>query len=88
MDEQTYQVAGYMYGSFTGDDGKKIPYANLYCLQKMQGDQRSDFKFEGHKVFIFKCTSPEVLKDVKPQDYVQLFFNYKSRVSLISIVNK
>ena len=86
MDEQIYQVTGFMYGTFTGDDGKKVPYANLYCLQKMDGDQRTDFKFEGHKCFTFKCVSPEVLEGVKPHDNVQLFFNHKSRVALISVV--
>lgn len=86
MDEQIYQVTGYMHGSFTGDDGNKIPYANLYCLQKMEGDQRSDFKFEGHKCFTFKCASPEVLKDVKPHDNVGLYFNHKQRVNMIVVV--
>lgn len=86
MDNSVYQVTGYMHGTFTGDDGKKIAYANLFCLQKLEGDQRSDYKFDGYKAFTFKCASPEVLEGIQFQDHVELFFDRRGKVAMIKIV--
>ena len=87
MDEQVYQVTGYNHGTFADDQGRIVRYANLFCVSPFNGEQNENYHYSGLKAFTFKCVSPDVLKDVKEKDKVQLFFNQRQRVCLIQKVN-
>lgn len=88
MDEQVYQVTGYQYGNFKANDGSNVKYCNLFCISPITGEETVDFHFAGHKAYVFKCASSDVLKDVNVQDKVKLFFNQYQKVCLIQPVTK
>ena len=88
MDETIYQVVGYQYGSFTGDDGKKIAYTTLFVISPISGAENPDFHFQGHKAEKLRCMSSEVIANVQVRDMVRLYFDKRGRVSLIENVNE
>lgn len=89
MDEQkVYTVTGYQFGNFKTQEGTNARYANLFCISPIEGEESVDFHFAGHKAFVFKCASADVLKDVKVQDKVHIFFNQYQKVSFIQTVSK
>ena len=88
MDENVYQVVGFQNGTFQTQDGQLRDYCNLYCLAPFNGAESDHYHFKGLKAHVFKVQSAEVVKDLKPKDHVQLFFNQYQRVSMVQVVNE
>lgn len=86
MDEQVYQVIGTQDGFFQTQEGQLRAYCNLFCIAPFRGEQSDTNHFKGHKALKFKCSSADVIKDIKPKDHVALYFDQYQRVSMIKVV--
>ncbi len=86
MDEKVYQFSGYMYGSFQTDNGEKVPYCNIFVVSPIEGQENDEYHFGGHRAEKFKATGPDVFKDIKVGDKVELYFNSRNRVCLVAPV--
>lgn len=72
------KVLGYKIGDFDPQDGtgKKVHYTHLYvCFPKDE--------VTGLTVDIFKCLNDDVIKDIKPGDFVKAYFNENKKVQLL-----
>lgn len=70
------KVLGYKIGDFKTDRGEKVHFTHLYVCFPKEG-------VTGLSVDIFKCLSDDVLKDIKPGDYVTAYFNENKKVQLL-----
>ena len=87
MDEKVYQFCGYDYGHFTArDTGEVRNYCTIYCLSRLEPRQGS--YCGGFRAEKFKCSAPDVFKDIEPQDSVTLGFDRYGRVTRIERVEK
>jgi hypothetical protein len=70
------KVLGYKIGDFETDRGEKVHFTHLYICHPKEG-------VVGLAVDIYKCLSDDVLKDIKPGDYVTAYFNENKKVQLL-----
>lgn len=72
------KVLGFKIGDFETDRGEKVHFTHLYVCYPKEG-------VTGLAVDIFKCLSDDVLKDVKPGDFVTAYFNENKKVQLLMV---
>lgn len=83
---EAYIYVGHAYGQFENDKGEKQPYANMYVISPVSDYVSDDYQAFGYKAEKLKCVSPEVWNGLTPGEKVQLFFDAKKRVSLVTSV--
>lgn len=70
------KVLGYKIGDFETDRGEKVHFTHLHVCYPKEG-------VVGLAADIFKCLNDDVLKDIKPGDYVMAYFNENKKVQLL-----
>lgn len=83
MEQEVFTVVGYQHGSFESKTGDNVPYANLFVLQDMAGEQNDKYHFCGAKALKVPCVDSAVLSDVKLGNRVNLYFDSKKRVTFV-----
>ncbi len=80
-----YVFVGWAEGQFQTEDGRKMPYANMFVLSPVSTYESEDYKAYGMKADKKKCLSPEVWKDLEIGSRVRLFFDDKQRVVMAAL---
>ena len=89
MGEKEFQVStaysGYVYlgwaqGRFEPEQGRKMPYYNMFVLSPVSSFQSEDYKAYGLKAEKKKCLSEKVWEGLEPGDKVRLFFDDNGRI--------
>ena len=86
MNENVYTVTGWQFGRFKTREGDQRNYANIFVLEPFNGEMSSDRSYTGVKAAGYRVADKELLRDVKPHDKVELYFDRYKRVSKIMIV--
>ena len=86
MEEMIYVGNG--YGRFKLDDGNLQDYCNVFVLEDFVGEQNADYHYAGHKAVKYKCTSPDVFKDIPIGARVLCSFNRYGRISSMQFLDK
>lgn len=82
MEPTVYTFCGYKYGSFTAErTGETINYCNMFVISPIPGKENDNLHFGGYQAEKFKCVSPDVFKDLEPQQKVNLYFDQRGRVT-------
>ena len=82
---QGYVVVGWAEGQFKTEDGRMMPYANMFVLSPVSTYESADYKAFGMKAEKKKCLSPDVWKDLEIGSRVKLFFDDKRRVVMTAL---
>lgn len=85
MEYPGYVFLGWAMGNFKTDDGRTMPYYNMYVLSPVSGYTSEDYQAEGMKAEKKKCLSPEVWNGLEPGNRVKLFFDDKGRVVMAAL---
>lgn len=80
-----YVFVGWAEGQFKTEDGRMMPYANMFVLSPVSSYESDDYKACGMKAEKKKCLSPEVWKDLEIGSRVRLFFDDKQRVVMAAL---
>ena len=89
MGEKEFQVStadswnvllGWAQGWFEPEQGRKMPYYNMFVLSPVSSFQSEDYKAYGLKAEKKKCLSEKVWEGLEPGDKVRLFFDDKGRI--------
>ena len=80
-----YVFVGWAEGQFKTEDGRMMPYANMFVLTPVSTYESEDYKAFGMKAEKKKCLSPEVWKDLGIGNRVKLFFDDKQRVVMAAL---
>ena len=80
-----YVFVGWAEGQFKTEDGRMMPYANMFVLTPVSTYESEDYKAFGMKADKKKCLSPEVWKGLEIGNRVKLFFDDKQRVVMAAL---
>lgn len=80
-----YVFLGWAMGKFETDQGRKMPYYNMYVLSPVSAYSSDDYQAEGMKAEKKKCLSAEVWDGLEPGNRVKLFFDDKGRVVMVAL---
>ena len=80
-----YVFVGWAEGQFKTEDGRMMPYANMFVLTPVSTYESEDYKALGMKAEKKKCLSPEVWKGLEIGNRVKLFFDDKQRVVMAAL---
>ena len=84
-DIPVFEFVGYQYGNFTArDTGEVRNYCQIFCLSDLSSSNGSFAS--GKKAEKFKCSSPDVFKNINFGDLVYLFCDRYGRVLKIDPV--
>ena len=75
-----YVFLGWAQGGFEPEQGRKMPYYNMFVLSPVSSFQSEDYKAYGLKAEKKKCLSEKVWEGLEPGDKVRLFFDDKGRI--------
>ena len=75
-----YVFLGWAQGRFEPEQGRKMPYYNMFVLSPVSYFQSEDYKAYGLKAEKKKCLSEKVWEGLEPGDKVRLFFDDKGRI--------
>ena len=75
-----YVFLGWAQGRFEPEQGRKMPYYNMFVLSPVSSFQSEDYKAYGLKAEKKKCLSEKVWEGREPGDKVRLFFDDKGRI--------
>ena len=75
-----YVFLGWAQGRFEPEQGRKMPYYNMFVLSLVSSFQSEDYKAYGLKAEKKKCLSEKVWEGLEPGDKVRLFFDDKGRI--------
>ena len=75
-----YVFLGWAQGRFEPEQGRKMPYYNMFVLSPVSSFQAEDYKAYGLKAEKKKCLSEKVWEGLEPGDKVRLFFDDKGRI--------
>ena len=75
-----YVFLGWAQGRFEPEQGRKMPYYNMFDLSPVSSFQSEDYKAYGLKAEKKKCLSEKVWEGLEPGDKVRLFFDDKGRI--------
>ena len=75
-----YVFLGWAQGRFEPEQGRKMPYYNMFVLSPVSSFQSEDYKAYGLKAEKKKCLSEKVWEGLEPGDKVRLFFDDKGRI--------
>ena len=75
-----YVFLGWAQGRFEPEQGRKMPYYNMFVLSPVSSFQSEDYKAYGLKAEKKKCLSEKVWEGMEPGDKVRLFFDDKGRI--------
>ena len=75
-----YVFLGWAQGRFEPEQGRKMPYYNMFVLSPVSSFQSEDYKAYGLKADKKKCLSEKVWEGMEPGDKVRLFFDDKGRI--------
>ena len=75
-----YVFLGWAQGRFEPEQGRKMPYYNMFVLSPVSSFQSEDYKAYGLKAEKKKCLSEKVWEGLEPRDKVRLFFDDKGRI--------
>jgi len=82
--EEKYKVVGFQYGSFEDKkSGETVKYCNLFCIGEQTGEEKENYHHAGCKAYIFKCVSPDLLKDLQPNAIVHVYFDKNKKACMI-----
>lgn len=79
-----YIFVGWAAGQFENDRGEKQAYANMYVISPVSDYVSEDYKANGYKAEKLKCVSSAVWDGLTPGERVQLFFDSRNRVALVT----
>ena len=82
---QGYVFVGWAEGQFKTEDGRMMPYANMFVLSPVSTYESAEYKAFGMKAEKKKCLSPEVWKGLEIGSRVKLFFDDKQRVVMAAL---
>ena len=57
---ERYTIVGWSWGTFTTQDGRTMPYANLYVVSPVNQQQSETYHAVGYKAEKLSCVSPAV----------------------------
>ena len=77
---QGYVFLGWASGMFETDNGRRLPYHNMFVFSPVSSFESEDYKASGFKAEKKKCVNPDVWLGLEPGDKVRLFFDDKGRV--------
>ena len=77
---QGYVFLGWAKGKFEPEQGRKMPYYNMFVLSPVSSYQSEDYAAFGLKAEKKKCLSEKVWEGLEPGDRVRLFFDDKGRI--------
>ena len=80
---ERYTIVGWSWGTFQTQDGRQMPYANLYVTSPVNQNQSDNYHAVGYKAEKLRCTSPQVWESaelVVGQDAI-LVFDRNGRVT-------
>ena len=80
-----YVFVGWAEGQFKTEDGRMMPYANMFVLTPVSTYESEDYKAFGMKADKKKCLSPEVWKGLEIGNRVKLFVDDKQRVVMAAL---
>jgi len=80
-----YVFLGWAMGKFETDQGRKMPYYNMYVLSPVSSFTSDDYQAAGMKAEKKKCVSAEVWNGLEPGNRVKLFFDDKNRVVMAAL---
>lgn len=75
-----YVFLGWAQGRFEPEQGRKMPYYNMFVLSPVSSFQSEDYEAYGLKAEKKKCLSEKVWEGLEPVDKVRLFFDDKGRI--------
>ena len=75
-----YVFLGWAQGRFEPEQGRKMPYYNMFVLSPVSSFQSEDYKAYGLKAEKKKCLSEKVWEGLEPGDKGRLFFDDKGRI--------
>ena len=75
-----YVFLGWAQGRFEPEQGRKMPYYNMFVLSPVSSFQSEDYKAYGLKAEKKRCLSEKVWEGLEPGDKVRLFFDDKGRI--------
>lgn len=75
-----YVFLGWAQGRFEPEQGRKMPYYNMFVLSPVSSFQSEDYEAYGLKAEKKKCLSEKVWEGLEPGDKVRLFFDDKGRI--------
>ena len=75
-----YVFLGWAQGRFEPEQGRKMPYYNMFVLSPVSSFQSEDYEAYGLKAETKKCLSEKVWEGLEPGDKVRLFFDDKGRI--------
>ena len=75
-----YVFLGWAQGRFEPEQGRKMPYYNMFVLSPVSSFQSEDYKAYGLKAEKKKCLSEKVWEGMEPGDKVRLFFDDQGRI--------
>ena len=79
-DYQGYVFLGWASGRFKADNGRMMPYHNMFVFSPVSTYESEDYVAAGFKAEKKKCVDPDVWEGLNPGDKVRLFFDDKGRV--------
>ena len=82
---QGYVFVGCAEGQFKTEDGRMMPYANMFVLSPVSTYESEDYKASGMKAEKKKCLSPQVWEGLEIGNRVKLFFDDKQRVVMAAL---
>lgn len=76
-----YVYIGYQSGTFVAEDGRSVPYKNIFVLNnQISSTNRAIYGFVSQKL---KITSTDICKDLVPGSIVSLYFDQYGRVQQV-----
>ena len=75
-----YVFLGWAQGRFEPEQGRKMPYYNMFVLSPVSSFHSEDYEAYGLKAEKKKCLSEKVWEGLEPGDKVRLFFDDKGRI--------
>ena len=75
-----YVFLGWAQGRFEPEQGRKMPYYNMFVVSPVSSFQSEDYEAYGLKAEKKKCLSEKVWEGLEPGDKVRLFFDDKGRI--------
>ncbi|MBD5168603.1 MAG: hypothetical protein HDT20_00485 [Oscillibacter sp.] len=82
---QGYVFVGWAEGQFKTEDGRMMPYANMFVLSPVSTYESAEYKAFGMKAEKKNCLSPDVWKGLEIGSRVKLFFDDKQRVVMAAL---
>lgn len=82
---QGYVFLGSAQGLFETQDGRRLPYFNMFVFSPVSTYSSPDYQAFGFKAEKKKCLNAEVWQGFNPGDKVKLYFDDKGRVQTAAL---